>query len=537
MNRRKFIITTGAVSAGAVLAPHILKSSPTFDFIPNEKIFDIEDDSIMIIIEMFGGNDGLNTVLPIEYEDEYMKIRPTLNIPKESATRIGTSDIYVNAAMSDDIHNYGFLGLLSSGRMAIVNGIGYDNPNLSHFRSRDIWHTGINSSDPNEKLLEGWLGKFFASKLPDFPNQIPEHPIAIAIGGSVPLLFKSKIGDMGIALTDPDSFFNLGKGLTPKDAKFPAPVKSNYEKEYNFVDTIARQSEAYSQAVYSAYQVGKVKSKVNYSSGLAQRFRMIAALIAGGLKTKVYYVNLSNFDSHAQQMQADYKGGHANLLAQVASSISEFTDDAIQQGFADRVAGMTMSEFGRRAYDNGSRGTDHGAGSLQFVFSASDNNINANYYRMEGHPNLFDLDEYGNIKADYDFRRTNSDFLQTWFGAEIADIKNVFGSEFLPFGILKKRSSSVEEIHKIIKSGEIKIYPNPSNGFANISFNLMKPAKLNLAIFNIKGQKILDLGTNYFDSGIYSQNLNLLDFVNGTYYLVISDSNSFVNMKFIIQKK
>ncbi len=536
MNRRNFIINTSAVSAGTMFAPYILKSTPKIETIPNEKLLNLDDDSIMIIIEMFGGNDGLNTVLPIEYEDEYMKIRPSLNIPKENATRIGTSDIYINAAMSENIHNSGFLGLLSSGRMAMVNGIGYDNPTLSHFRSRDIWHTGINSSDPNEKLLEGWLGKFFASKLTDFPNQIPEHPIAIAIGGTVPLLFKSKIGDMGIALTDPDSFFNLGKGLTPKDSRFASPEKSNYEKEYNFIDTIAAQSETYSQAVYSAYQIGKDKSKVSYSSGLSQRLRIISALISGGLKTKVYYVNLSNFDSHAQQMQADYKGGHANLLGQVAAAISEFVDDSVKQGFADRVAGMTISEFGRRAYDNGSRGTDHGAASLQFVFSASDNNINANYYRMEGHPDLFDLDEYGNIKADYDFRRTYSDFLQTWFGAELSDIKSIFGNEFLPFGILKKRSTGVDEINKIVESNGITLFPNPSKSSINLSFSILRPATLNLSIFSNNGIKVLELGTYYFDNGLYSKIIDLLNLAAGTYYFVISDAYSMLNKKFIIQK-
>lgn len=536
MNRRNFLVSTGVASAGAVFAPYILKSNPKVDFVPNEKLLDLNDDSIMIIIELFGGNDGLNTVLPVEYEDEYMKIRPTLNIPKDKATRIGTSDIYINSGLSENVHNYGFQGLLSSGRMAIVNGIGYDNPNLSHFRSRDIWHAGINSSDPNLKLLEGWLGNFFASKMPDFPNKIPEHPITVALGGSVPLLFKSKIGDMGIALSDPQAFFNLGKGLSPKDNNFPSPTKSNYEKEYNFIDTIARQSEAYSQAVYNAYQKGIVKSKVEYSDGLAQKFKIISALIAGGLKSKVYYVNLSNFDSHAQQMQADYKGGHANLLNQLASSVSEFIDDAVQQGFADRVAGLTISEFGRRAYDNGSRGTDHGSASLQFVFSASDNNINANYYRVEGHPDLMDLDEYGNIKSDYDFRRTYSDFLQTWLGADLADTKNVFGQEFLPFGILKKRGSSVEEIYRFVKNDDVKIYPNPSLGVSNLEFIVRKSGFLNISIFSTKGGKILDLGTSFYENGTHNLELNLSGFSSGNYYIQISNNNSAINHKLMIKR-
>lgn len=533
MKRRTFIQVSAAAAAGTIAAPYILKSEPKVDFIPNDKLLGDDDGNIMIIVEMFGGNDGLNTILPLEYEDEYMKLRPTLNIPKSVALQYGTSDLYFNPALATNVHNDGFLRLFDEGRVAIVNGIGYDNPNQSHFRSRDIWHSGINTSDPGTKLLDGWLGRYWASKLPNFPLEIPADPLMICLGGTVPLAFKSAKGDMGIALIDPDQFYKQGVGLTPKEDAFPAPEVNYYQKEFNFIRIIAQQSEQYSKAVKAAYDNGKNKIQVNYSSGLSQSFRLISSLIAGGLKTKVYYVNMSNFDSHAQQMQADYKGAHATLLASLANAISEFLDDAVRQGFHHRIAGMTFSEFGRRAHDNGSRGTDHGAGSMLFVFGGSADYVAGGLHREGKHPDLYDLDINGNIKHDYDYRRIYSDFLASWFNAELTDIKGLFGEDFLPLGTLKKRTDSVSSDYlKNVGGKTLFISPNPSRGAINIKFELKRATNLNLSVYSLDGRKLFDLKSGYFLPGIYDASA----FINmhGTYVAVLSADNRIYTEKFII---
>lgn len=517
MNRRKFIKNTAAGIAGVALAPSFLKSDPNVKYFDNNRLLSDDDDNIMIIVELFGGNDGLNTIIPYEQEDEYRRLRSNLYIPQENATRYGTSDLYLNSALVEDVYNDGFLRLLDDGRLAIVQGIGYDSPNQSHFRSRDIWHSGINSSDPNEKLLEGWLGRYIASKLTNYPDGIPEHPVAIALGSSVPLLFKSNLGHMGIALNSPDDFANLGKGLTPKINRYSTPESKPLEKEFNFVHVIASQSEVYSKAVYDAYQEGKDKLKVDYSAGLSQRFKLISSLIAGGLKTKIYYINLSNFDSHAQQMQADYKGAHATLLARLANAVSEFLDDAVKQGFHNRITGMTISEFGRRAYDNGSRGTDHGAASMQFVFAGSDENIEGGYYRVDGKPDLYDLDQYGNIRHDYDFRRIYADFLETWLGASQDDTLKTFGEQFLPLGILKSRKTSVR--NSIPEFKNFSLYPNPSNGISLLQIEIVRPAVAEISIYNLQGRKVLDIYSGYIDAGNHNFNVNISQ--SGSYYAYI----------------
>ncbi|MBX3043104.1 MAG: DUF1501 domain-containing protein [Candidatus Kapabacteria bacterium] len=507
MKRRTFIKSTAAGLASIAIAPSILRGKPDYKTYDNNELFSDDDDNIMIIIELFGGNDGLNTIIPYEQEDEYRRLRTNLFIPQEHSTRYGTSDLYLNSALVDDVHNDGFLRLLDEGRLAIVQGIGYDAPTQSHFRSRDIWHSGINSSDPNEKLLEGWIGRYVASKLTNYPDGIPEHPIAIALGSSVPLLFKSNIGHMGIALNSPETFSTLGKGLTPKINRYNVPENTNNEKEFNFIHVIASQSELYSKAVFDAFQNGKDKPTINYSQGLSQRFKLISQLISGGLKTKIYYVNLSNFDSHAQQMQSDYKGAHATLLSRLAGAVSEFLDDAVRQGFHKRITGLTISEFGRRAYDNGSRGTDHGAGSMQFVFGGSDENIEGGYYRVDGKPDLYDLDQYGNIRHDYDFRRIYADFLETWLGAEKQDTLNTFGEQFLPLGILKSRKTSVR--NAIPGMSSINVSPNPSFGHSVLTIEILKAGLAEISIYSIEGREVLKLHQGFIEPGIYNFNINI----------------------------
>lgn len=527
MKRRTFIKDTAVVAAATSLAPAILKGKKLFDIIPNNAIPSFEDDNIFIIMEMFGGNDGLNTIIPA-YDDEYYKLRPQIGIPANVALRYQSTDIYMNPALVNNVTNNGFMNLFDTGRLAIIQGIGYEPPNLSHFRSRDMWYSGIVTDDPSQKLLNGWLGRFIARKLPNYPLVIPEHPLAIQVAGTLSMLLKTNIGDMGIALTDPDQFYQLGQGLTPKE-----PLREGseaFDKEFNFVHVIAQQTEMYSNAVKEAYDNGKDKVKVNYSDGLAQKFKLISQLIAGGLKTKVFYVKLSNFDSHAQQVNADFvTGQHPVLLNQVAAAISEFLDDAMKQGWADRVVGFTTSEFGRRAYDNGSRGTDHGAASMQFAFG---NYVNGGYYGEK--PDLTKLDELGNQTMQFDFRRTYTDFLQTWLGASDDDIEAVFSQPFLPIGVLKKRVTSVSDEVEFDNNTFIMVSPLPSSGNIDITFTLKKGGESNLNIFNELGFAVKKLHKGYLEPGQHRYTCRINQ--SGTYFCSLLINGKRYTQKLIITK-
>lgn len=535
MKRRQFIQNSSVVAASVIAAPYIMKGTTKPNFEPINKFLAEDNDNILIVLELFGGNDGLNTIVPIAEEDLYRELRDTLYIPADETIRFEQSDLYMNKALVDGVHNGGMLQLMAEGKLAVIQGIGYDNPTLSHFRSRDIWHAGTIETNPDIKLLEGWLGRYFANLLTDYPEIIPEHPLAINLGGTVPLAFRSAKGHMGIALTDPDEFFELGNGLTPIDPRYAAPTSNYFEKEYNFAHIIAEQAETYSIAVKNAYDIGKNKVKVEYSEGLAQKFRMISALIAGGLQTKVYFVNLSNFDSHAQQMDASYLGAHATLLKEVANSISEFLDDAIQLGYHNRIAGMTVSEFGRRARDNGSRGTDHGMSSIQFMFAGSDEFINGGFFNNDGQPVFAKLNASDNIDYTYDFRRTYADAIELWLGGSIEDSEIVFGENIPKLEVLKKRVSSVNN-DLVNSSGKfVNVYPNPNFGDGVIEFTLKSPTYTEIDVFEVTGRKVLALHKGYLINGTHKFRFTLK--TNGNYFVKLTTKSNQYSEKIVVIKR
>jgi uncharacterized protein (DUF1501 family) len=524
MKRRRFLQGTAAVGAGLALAPKILKGFEEPQIIQDDFL---DNDNVIVILELFGGNDGLNTIIPAT-DNEYYKIRPNIGIPDKEAVKV--NDIYMNKALIQDAANGGFKRMFEDGRMAIVEGIGYDQPNLSHFRSEDIFLSGINpKTNNNQRLLEGWLGRYFALKIPNYPLEIPEHPISISIDGAIPLLFKSEKGDMGIALTDPNEFYKLGAGLTPKENTFQGD--NFYEKEFNFVHTIARQSDLYSNAVKNAYDTGLTKIKGNLYSddALSQKLKMISALIAGGLKTKVYFVKLSNFDSHAQQMDTSFTGQHFTLLNTAAKAVSSFMQDALETGFSERVTGMTISEFGRRAYDNGSRGTDHGAASMQFVWG-NDKFVNGGYWNNR--PKLNDLDQNGNVKYQTDYRVIYTEILEKRLGATPQDVVSVFGESFLPLNILEKRTNSVLDNFNVAEA--IRVNPNPNNGIGKIHFELKNPSFVDITIFNLNGRSNQIIQRTYLNEGIYDIPFSLPE--NGTYIAAVTTGNRRFTGKFTVLK-
>lgn len=507
MERRNFLKNSVIAGSALVAAPYISKGKNIFKFSPNHTLGLPDDDNIIIIIELFGGNDGLNTVIPVN-SSKYYDFRPNIAIRGEDAIQWGDSDLFLHPSLTTDIQKDGMLGMLDDGRLTIIEGVGYDNPNLSHFRSRDIWHSGIISNDPDVKLLEGWLGRYLASKLDNFPFEIPEHPIAISTSGTMPLLFKSKIGHMAVAIQDPGSIGDLESGIKPV---YPlAADDSNFANEYNFVHVIASQTAAYSTAIKNAYQNGT--NTIEYSDGsISQKFSQISKLISGGLKSKIYYLGLSNFDSHVQQKNPNdpLDGQHPDLLRNLATGMSEFMEDMTNQGQSERIVGLTMSEFGRRVYDNGSRGSDHGAASMMFVFGHNDNIRGGRF----GNPPDLDNIQNGNLVArpEEDFRRVYADFLTYWLGATQEEVDNLFGEAVDPIDVLIPRTfnSVTNEFIDGGKDSGLEIFPNPSRGKGAIQFTLVKRAKVELKIYSLTGNVNITLIKDVLNPGIIKKEFNI----------------------------
>ncbi len=534
MKRRSFLKQSVAATTLAAASPQLIAgmsvraNSPIFSFAPN--VLEMND-NILIIIQLFGGNDALNTVIPIA-NDTYYKIRPTIAVPKKDAWQYLSTDMYFHPSLVKNAYQAsigkagatgGFGELMMNGRLAVIQDIGYDQPNLSHFRSTDIWLSGINPSSASVRLDDGWIARYFEAALPDFPNTLPAHPLCVQVGGSLSLLFQSKKGDMGIALTDPQKFFDLGQGLSPDED--PINDGTAYAEEFNFIRSIAQQSDSYSQVVLDAYKKGV--NKVSYGTGgLKAQLGLVARLISGGLKSKVYMLSMSGFDTHVQQQDATdvTKGGHPALLAELANGIAMFMHDAQQQQFSKRVVGMTVSEFGRRPYENGSRGTDHGAAGVQFVFG---DGYNVQSSRYGNAPDLVGVDKDGDVVYQNDYRTVYASVLQNWFHTSEDDMRSILQLQpndiISPSKVIIRHDVSVRDVFDGMGNNALRINPNPSSGEILLNFDLSLASDIRIDIFNTRGQSVLSIHKGWLLPGQYSFPATIDQ--SGTYYCLLRAGN------------
>lgn len=525
MKRRTFIQSTAAAAVGT----QILGGVPLKAFSPKDLdgLVQAGDDNILIVVQLFGGNDGLNTIIPVD-DDQYYAIRPAIAVQKQLAVPVVPGRLYFHPAL-DPAGAYNLRRMFDDGRLAVVQGIGYENPNLSHFRSTDIWLSGFNTSDPDRRLIDGWLGRYFADHLPDFPATLPDHPTAVQIGGSLSMLLQSPKGDVGIALTDPDKFFQLGQGLSPDLEAMPGDTA--YEREFNFVRLVAEQSDRYSSVVKEAFDKGR--NTLQYATnGFVRQMQLVARLISGGLKSKVYMVYMGGFDTHVQQQHDDLTGLHPFLLNALSTGIGQFMQDALAQGFADRVVGMTVSEFGRRPYENGSRGTDHGTSSIQFVFG---NGVNAGVFGQS--PDLTNFDSNGDLVYQYDYRTVYADILENWFGGSPDETKSVFdlspNENILPLGVIKKTVSSVDAYEGRVPV-HVRLAPNPVTDVAWIEWSQTTPAMAKVDIYDGTGRFVERVWHGAVDPG--SVRLPISVTASGSYLCAITVNGARTVVPFTVIK-
>jgi len=526
--KRRTLLKAGAL-AGAAASFH---SIPLFAQNPIGALGlnAIDNDGILIIIQMFGGNDGLNTIIPAD-DPEYVKIRPNIAVRKDNPdttkrpVRILNSDMYFHPALVNGVHKNGFLGLIDSGRLAVIQGTGYENPNLSHFRSTDIWLSGLNSSDPSTRLNEGWLGRYFEKANPDFPLSLPDYPLSIQLGGSLSMLFQSEKGDMGIAIGDVDAF--VKEGAT--NSKSPYMIGSSpFANEYNYIRSVFQKGDKYNNVIKEAWNKGTNSKGIDFAiangakGSLVRQMGIISRLISGGLKTKVYLANIGGFDTHVQQQDTSNNGQHPALLNQLANAISMFMDDAVQQGFANRVVGLTVSEFGRRPYENGSNGTDHGTTSVQFAFGTR---VQANVFGAN--PDFSDLDRNGDFAFDLnrniDYRRLYSEIIQTWFGGSADDSKSILRERVVPLPYLQSPISSINDPILAFGNTGIRYSENlnaPNNGY--IHFEASKDCMVQIRLYDALGAYAGTLLDAQVQAGRHAIPIDLSTYSSGMYICELS---------------
>jgi uncharacterized protein (DUF1501 family) len=513
MKRRDFLTRSLQASAGLASVPLFFGGIPVQAGTQRGIRSELwpANDHTLVVIQMFGGNDGLNAFVPYT-NPVYYQNRPTVAVPPTQVLKIANPTMGFHPQMT------GMRNLFNAGKLVAVQGVGYPNANRSHFRSENIWLTG---SGADAILRTGWLGRYLEHEYPTFPLQLPSDPFAVQIGGTLSLMLQSSKGNMGITLADPDVFYKLGRNQVDETV----PGGTPYGEEYLFVRAIKEQSDLYSQRVETAFNGGK--NVGSYAgTGLAQQLRLVARLISGGLRSKVYMVYLGGFDTHSNQPTA-----HANLLKTISDAAEQFMADLQNQGLSKNVVGLTMSEFGRRTHENGSIGTDHGTASAQFVFGEP---VNSGVLGAD--PDFTVTDSSGDLLHTFDYRQIYSELLEHWFDVPKDDVTQLLGGRFIPLPLIRT-SSSAQAPATAGAFTLMQNYPNPApvDGVTTVPFTLDGASTVDLALYDMQGRRVSSIATGQLAAGRHDARLDLAGAAPGTYFLRLTVNGQGVTRSMLVR--
>lgn len=434
--RREFLRTTVLGSALSWTVPTFL--SNTFATLnahaenATTQIATGKDSRILVVLQMAGGNDGLNTIVPFA-NDHYRRARPRVGLTEKQVLRIN-GDLGFNQGLA------GFKSLYDAGRLSVIQGVGYPNPNRSHFRSTEIWQT---ASDAERYESSGWLGRFFDNTCAGC-----DPAVAVTIGNQMPQAFAAK-QPKGICFSNPQGY-RFQKADKPKPGEADM-METSYRKlndgdemesensgssiaaiggaarhtgsPLDFIERTALDAQLSSDQVRAI--AARAENKVSYpQSQLANSLKLVAKLIAGGMPTRVYYVSQGGYDTHTNQANT-----HDRLLKDLGDGVKAFVDDLQAQGLMEQVLVMTFSEFGRRVAENASGGTDHGAAAPMFVIGSK-----AKAGLLGATPSLAPADLFqGDVKFGTDFRSVYAGVLENWLNVKS---EPVLGRKFNPLAVV-----------------------------------------------------------------------------------------------------
>lgn len=543
MNRRNFIDRISKAGAATVFFSGMPVKLLAIDERTSHAVLKSNSDRILILVQLHGGNDGLNTIIPINQYSSYYNLRPNIAIPDHGTRKFITLDSTLGDDQQIGLHPdmTAFKSLYDEGRASVVQNVGYENMNLSHFRGRDIMFMGGGSAD---NYSSGWLGRFLDSEYPGYPQNYPsqemQDPLGLEIGNSFSLAFHRENGiPAGFNVQSPQKFYELisGVGITPP-ITFP---DSHAGDELRYLMEFEKQSNVYAERLKNAYNAGHNTSGVAYPetyplnadarfvhNPLSEQLKLIARLISGGLKTRIYLCRIGGFDTHAEQVEKynTTMGGHAALLYHLSSAMKAFQDDLAGQALEDKVISMTFTEFGRRAYSNASYGTDHGTSFPVLMFGSAlkkgviGNNVNLN-----------DLDN-GNMKYTVDYRQIYATLLIDWFGVSDKTLTDIYFNDW--------RDKQVDLIDdafalSVNTSPEIRfeaLYPNPVIDIAQINSKLSKPGEATISIIDNLGRLYIEKRVISTPEGYIQEQINLKELTTGIYQCIIRSGANRTAKKF-----
>lgn len=505
MKRRTFLQHT---STAAITLPIFLHGNKLSAFSQHALLKGMQGDpdKVIVLIQMNGGNDGLNMVLPLDQYSNLFLARENILIPETSALKL-TDETGLHPVMT------GLHQAYQDGQLAVFQGVGYPNQNRSHFRSTDIWQS---ASGASEVISTGWMGRYLDGVTDNYPDGYPNNqypdPFAMTIGSTVSETCQGVASNYSLALTNP---FGLSPLLEDDDTALD-PTQC-YGKEIAFVRTSIAQTNAYSDVITQAAESGT--NMVDYPSdnSLAGQLKTIALLISGGLKTRIYIANIGGFDTHANQVNASdtTTGGHATLLGRLSEAIGLFQQDLVAQKLDRRVVGMTFSEFGRRIKSNGANGTDHGSAAPLFVFGSC---VNSRIFGKN--PTITNnVGDQEGVAMQHDFRSIYGSLLNQWFGVPTADVKALLNDAYSEIPLIRGCENNEFELDPDMSDPVENPFtntPNPFTGSTQISF-MSKGERVHLSVMNSGGYTVKVLVDRYMEPGNYQATFDASGLPRGNY--------------------
>jgi uncharacterized protein (DUF1501 family) len=510
-----------------------------------------DSDRVLIILQLHGGNDGLNSLIPIEQYDLYYSRRANIAIPKQNSLRKAILlDSTLPTADQIGLHPdmQAMKAMYDAGKVNLVQGVSYTNNNGSHFRGRDIWFMGGGFDD---YYPSGWVGRYLQQEYADlgsypddFPNVDMPDPLGIEMGNDVSLIFHQQ-GNIptSISLNDPQGFAQLveelegfkDKDIDPRGKPPLSVANSPYWKELNWILSLEQKSDEYAQRLYEVYLAGG-SSNVTYPevypfnaprgslrNPLSAQLKLVARLLAGGCKTKVFMVKIGGFDTHAQQVESydPTMGAHAALMYHVSTAMKAFQDDLKARGLEDRVLTVTTSEFGRRIHSNGSYGTDHGTGGPIFIFGKG---------VQPGVVGTVPDMTQDNIGMQYDYRQVYANLLKDWMLVDKAKITNdIFFGNFIDGEVEDNPGTFYEPLplaQQVITGTEpfvssryflAECYPNPARNHVTLHFRINASSQVTVTLYDTRGTAVRQLINQPYEAGEHYVPADVSQLKPGTY--------------------
>jgi len=515
MKRRSFLKRSSIITVPTFFGGFQLAALPSRQM---SELVNGDSDRVLVIIDLNGGNDGLQTFVPLDGYDNLANARSNIIIPQNQLLSL-TDTVSVHPSMA------GLKDLYDNAQLAVVQNAGYTDANRSHFRSADIWNNGIETTS---NVSTGWMGRYLDDNFPGYPEDYPTadcpDPFAVTMGRSVSQTCQGLGGNFSIAILDPNNVGGLSVGVEP-------PIPNNcYGDELNYIIDTYKKTNVYGERVTTTANAGA--NLYDYPDTiLANQLKVVARMISGGLQSKVFILQQGGYDTHSRQVANDPTTGiHATLLTTLSDAIFAFQEDLKLLNLEERVIGMTFSEFGRQIKSNASDGTDHGTAGPMMIFGNCVNGgiigdnpvISSAVATQEGVP------------MQYDFRWIYGSILMDWFEVPETKVRELLPPDFQYLPICNT-CNVVSTEDEIVASLDAQIFPNPFRKFFTLNFKMDQSNTVRVDLVDVLGKKIRTVLNKSLHSGDHKVHVETHQLVSGVYFIRLQISGSVKSLRLVKQ--